>query len=255
MCLIFFSWQSHPKYKLVMAANRDEFYARPAAKASFWQGEQQNIFAGQDLKAMGTWLGVSGSGKFGALTNYRDPELIKENMRTRGTLVSDFLLDQEILPHEYLNQKIAAETYNPFNLILGDTRSLCYYNNIDRKVVTLEPGVYGLSNAKLDSAWPKVVDGKTRLEDIVTGDAIDPALLFEMMKDRTLAPDESLPATGVPYDWEKKLSAKYIEAGNYGTRCTSVLLLDRDNHMTFIERTYPNDMSGEQGEVRQEFQF
>lgn len=254
MCLIFFSWKSHPAYKFILAANRDEFYERPTTKAEFW--DTKDIFAGRDLKAKGTWLGVSKSGKFGALTNYRDPSMIKSDAISRGRLIVDYLEDSALLPEKYLKESVSPEVYNPFNLLIGNVSSLFYYNNIEKRVQALSAGTYGLSNALLDADWPKVRDGKKKLTEMINSQTtITQAHLFGLLSDRSLASDQDLPSTGVPYEWEKQLSAKYIQTDSYGTRCSTVLLLDYDGNLVFTERTFLHGKIDEVSEVSESFCF
>ena len=223
MCLILFAWKKHPKYDLIVAANRDEFYDRPTQKAHIWP-EEVDLIAGKDLKAGGTWMGISKSGKFAALTNYRDPKHMNPEAPSRGDLTKDFL-KKEISPASYL-QEILSENipYNGFNLLLGDSDSLYYYNNINNEIKELEAGIYGLSNALLNDPWPKVINGKVKLEEAVSNENLTPSDLFNILRDRVIAPDHELPHTGVPMEWERALSSMYIETENYGTRCSTVLI-------------------------------
>lgn len=236
MCLILFAWKKHETYDLIVAANRDEFYNRPTEVAKIWH-DHPNLIAGKDLTAGGTWMGVSKTGKFAALTNYRDPAHIDANAPSRGQLTKDYLT-QDISPKIYLEQ-VASERipYNGFNLLLGDHESLWYYNNINHSIASLQPGIYGLSNALLDDSWPKVKSGKERLEEMIDQSTLSANELLEMMHDRSIAPDNELPSTGVPLDWERALSAKFITMENYGTRC-STILLKKAKKFKYIEKTH-----------------
>lgn len=223
MCLILFAWKKHPQYDLVLAANRDEFYNRPTQVAQAWPAHPDMI-AGKDLTAGGTWMGITRSGRFAALTNYRDPQNINPKAPSRGQLTKDFLLSDSS-PAAYL-QKVKSNdmSYNGFNLLVGDQDSLWYYNNVNHKITPLAPGVYGLSNALLNDAWPKVIQGQERLAQILSSESLSTASLLNLVLDQTIAPDSQLPHTGVPLEWERALSAMYIATPDYGTRCSTALL-------------------------------
>jgi uncharacterized protein with NRDE domain len=237
MCLIFLSVNQHPGYKLIIAGNRDEFHARPTAPADYWS-EAPGLLAGRDLEAMGTWLGVSRRGRVSLLTNFRDPHNINPAAPSRGHLVSDFLLSQET-GKEYLD-KVSARgpIYNGFNLVAGMADELWYYSNYSNAVTAVQPGFHGLSNALLNTPWPKVERGKSLLLPAMSGETIDPEELFELLYDDTPAPDEQLPDTGVGLERERVLSSMFIKSPNYGSRCSTVLSVDRDNHVHFSERVY-----------------
>jgi uncharacterized protein with NRDE domain len=249
MCLINFQWNEHPSYKLIIAANRDEFYERPTAPAQFWE-EEPNILAGQDLLQKGTWLGITKSGKFAALTNYRDPEHMKKGALSRGEIVTNFLTT-DLSPEGYLQKlKERKNDYVGFNVLVGNTDKLYHYNNVLDERTEISPGVHGLSNATLDTPWPKVVKGKKQLKEYTAAnEKIDPDKLFSIISDAEEADDASLPETGVGLEMERKLSAPFIKMAEYGTRSSTVLLMDQQNNVTFIERTY------EKGEFRDEKQF
>jgi uncharacterized protein with NRDE domain len=237
MCLILFAWKVDEDYPLVMAANRDEFYERPSAPAAFWE-EAPNLLAGRDLREGGTWLGVTTEGRLAALTNYRDPASLKIGAPSRGRLVSDYLRGREI-PEAYL-QRIApdADRFNGFNLLVGDPDDLfCYSNRGGRQ--RLGPGIYGLSNRLLDAPWPKVERGKTALSALLKEKkGLSPERLFALLADRNRSPDDRLPDTGVGLAWERVLSPLFIESPVYGTRSSTVLLIDRRGEVTFTERVF-----------------
>lgn len=247
MCLILVAWQAHPDYPLVVAANRDEFFVRPTAPAAFWP-EQPGLLAGRDLEAGGTWLGITKTGRFAALTNYRDPASHKAEAPSRGRLVADFLAcDQSI--DSYLDALSPAE-YNGFNLLLGDGKRLVAFSNITMERHELAPGVYGLSNALLDTPWPKVGSGKTALTAALAA-LPDEALLSRLLKDDTIHPDAALPSTGVPLDWERLLSAAFIRGPGYGTRCSTVVKVGSPGTASFDEQTWlPGGVAGERRRYR-----
>lgn len=240
MCLILFAYRLHPGYKLILAANRDEYYNRPAEPAHWWT-DTPFLLAGKDLKAGGTWMGITKSGRIAALTNYRGPGSQRIDAPSRGSLVSDYLRS-ETLPYEYLETLRPKGTeYSGFNLIVGDMDALYYYSNKmeDSETSPLEPGLYGVSNACLDSPWPKIVKGKQMFEQrVLTGVEILPDTIFTILSDTETAPDEELPDTGVGIDIERMLSPLFIKGPGYGTRSSTVLLIDNENRVTFIEKSF-----------------
>lgn len=238
MCLINFQLNDHEKYKLILAANRDEEYHRPTEPARFWD-DNKNILAGRDLRGTGTWLGITRNGRIAALTNIRNrDELLKTNQKTRGLLVSEFL-QKESEPMEYLrNISSEADEYSGFNLIVGDSDSLYYLNNYEKEIVSVEDGIHGLSNHHLDTPWPKVIKGKASLSEITSQKEFNMESLFKLLKNQDTAVPENLPDTGLSKDLEEKLSSLFIDTENYGTRCSTVLLIDKSNNVEFIERTY-----------------
>jgi uncharacterized protein with NRDE domain len=241
MCLILIAWQSHPDYPLVVAANRDEFFSRHTAAADFWD-DAPDVLAGRDLEAGGTWLGVARSGRFAALTNYRDPSRKKPGAPSRGELVSRFLTGGTT-PRNYLAElESGANRYNGFNLIFGDLDGLWCFSNCGEGEQALAPGVYGLSNHLLDTPWPKVARGKSALSAALQA-LPDVAPLFALLRDDRIAPDEALPRTGVSLEWERLLSAAFVRSPAYGTRSATVLLRDRSGRMHFIEQGFRQDAS------------
>jgi uncharacterized protein with NRDE domain len=236
MCLIVFAYHAVPGYKLVLAANRDEFYQRPTASASFWE-DYPGVLAGRDLVAGGTWLGITRSGRFAALTNYRDPVRHKKAAPSRGDLVSTYLCGNAS-PQEYLYALAGrSHLYNGFNLLVGDARSLYYYSNYKQQRV-LTPGFYGLSNHVLDTPWPKVYRSKVALQSQLRDREPEPAQLFMLLTDTNRAADHELPRTGVGLEWERILSPIYIASPEYGTRSSSVLTITQQGNVCFTERTF-----------------
>ncbi len=237
MCLILFAYKTHPKYKLVVAANRDEFYDRPTAPADYWE-DFPSILAGKDLEGKGTWMGVNKQGAVSMLTNYRNLSNLKPKAPTRGKLVSDFLITNQD-PSGYLDTlDRLSNLYNDYNIILGTVDDLWYYSNVERKKYMLGSGIYGLSNRLLDSPWPKVEKGKEKLAQTLEKESFDEDLLFDNLFDDIKAPENKLPETGVGIEMEKMLSPMFIKSPKYGTRCSTVLLVDQDNQLQFSERTY-----------------
>jgi uncharacterized protein with NRDE domain len=235
MCLILVAWQAHPDYPLVVAANRDEFFARPTAAASFWPDHE--ILAGRDLKDSGTWMGVTRSGRFAALTNYRDPELHRDGAISRGSLVADFLSSDETPLSWLREQSVGATEYNGFNLIAAAGGELAWASNVTNDCQVLAPGVYGLSNHLLDSPWPKVQTARSALANALAA-LPDHQPLFDLLRDDTIHPDEQLPRTGVGIEWERLLSSAFVKAPGYGTRSSTLVLMSWDGALVFDEQTW-----------------
>ena len=235
MCLILFAYDVHPRYRLVLAANRDEFYERPTVPLHFWE-DHPGILAGRDLEGMGTWLGVTRSGRLAALTNFRDPGRIKNAAPSRGDLVADFLKGNQGAADYLRAIGPGVDAYNGFNLLLGDGDGLYYASNRGVWFRSLEPGIYGLSNHLLNTPWPKVksgVKGLKRLE--VKRDASLFLGLEELLQDQERPPDDQLPDTGVGLEWERRLSSIFISSRDYGTRCSSLLTIARTGRIRFKE--------------------
>jgi uncharacterized protein with NRDE domain len=221
----------------MLAANRDEFYNRPAAPMHFWP-DHSRILAGRDLQAEGTWLGLTKNGRFAFVTNYRDPAAIRPDAPSRGQLVTRFLLS-ESSPGDYLRTlEPLAPQYNGFNLVVGNLHEAAYLSNYAEGMVALGPGFYGLSNALLDTPWPKLVKGKKKLMPLLLTGSMETEKIFMALRDEERAPDERLPQTGIGLERERALSSIFIKTPVYGTRCSTLLLIDKQNCATVIERTY-----------------
>lgn len=237
MCLIIVALQQHPQFPLIVAANRDEFLARPTRPATFWP-ENPDLLAGRDLQGGGTWLGMSRSGRFAAVTNVREKDRPMHGRRSRGWLTSEFLAngtDAAAFAHEA--QQLGGE-FAGFNLLLGDGRELWYLSNRGATPRPLLPGLYGLSNHLLDTPWPKVAGAKKQLATLLAEDRLTVDNLFTLLADTALAPDDQLPETGVSHEWERLLSARFIQAPDYGTRCSTAVLVDRSGQVCFRERSF-----------------
>ncbi len=250
MCLILFGYRCHPAFSLVLAANRDEFHDRPTDPAGFWD-DAPHVLAGRDRTAGGTWLGVTRGGRFAALTNIREPGRHKPDAPSRGALVADYLRGDTppggtppggTPPGEYLHALTdEAERYNGFNLLVGNRAELWYYANRADRPRRLAPGLYGLSNALLDTPWPKVERGRHGLAAILTEpDGPRPEALLELLADCHPPPDHELPDTGVGLARERLLAPLFINGETYGTRSSSVLLLG-DEYAELIERSHDAD--------------
>ena len=237
MCLIVFANNFHPKYKLLFAANRDEFYNRPSEQAEFWT-EYPDLLAGKDLQAGGTWMGISKQGKFAAITNFRDLKNHRNDAPSRGNLTLDFLVN-DISPEEYYNKlKSTLTNYNGFNLIFGSIDELFYFSNQKDGLQKLKSGVHGISNALLDTPWPKVEKSKRHLQSLIQQEDINAWEVIAILKDTSIAKDEELPDTGVGLDLERMLSPVFIKSEKYGTRCSSVVMVDKDNNVKFVEKFF-----------------
>lgn len=250
MCLILFAWRAHRDFSLVMAANRDEFHARPTAAAGFWE-DRPAILAGRDLEGMGTWLGVTRSGRFAAVTNYRDTAPAPRDAASRGLLAKRYLDGDETPGSFAANVRADGGVYRGFNFLAGDRDELWWVSNRGGEAGALAPGVFGLSNDLLDTPWPKVTQGKKRLHDALElAPAVDP--LLELLADTAVAADDELPNTGVGLERERLLSAARIVSPVYGTRSSSALVIGMDGRVRFAERTYASD-GAELDTVRYEF--
>lgn len=241
MCLITFAWQVHPEFPLVVAANRDEFLARPAAPACWW-ADQPDILAGRDLEAGGTWMGLTRGGRFAALTNYRDPTRHKPGAPSRGTLVRDCLMPGETTQDTLHRLAEVSPHYAGFNMLVSDGRELGIHESVSGAVKLLPPGLYGLSNHLLDSDWPKVRLARSRLAAALEW-LPDDAAMLALLRDDQPVDDEPLPQTGVSAEWERLLSSAFIRGRDkgYGTRCSSVITVARDGHTRFREWTWSED--------------
>lgn len=241
MCVVTFAWKCHPHYRLLLAGNRDEAYARPSAALAHW-GDVPGMFAGRDLEAGGTWMGVHESGRAAVVTNVRDPRAAKDGA-SRGLLVSDFLGGDEGAAKHADRLAADAARYRPFNLLLFDRDDARFVSNHPRVLVeTLEPGVHGLSNGPLDAAWPKVRRAKAALQAwLDAGDRTDFPALLDAFRDATPAPDAELPDTGVGVELERTLSPMFVAGGVYGTRASTVIALEHAGGGCIIERRFgPN---------------
>lgn len=252
MCLILFAYKTHPRYQLILAANRDEFYSRPTAPAEFWT-DAPKVLAGRDLIHGGTWLGITKDGRFAAVTNFREPSA-PAGTKSRGDLTKDFLEGRETAEN-YL-RKIESEktVYSGFNLLVGefgeDKKEIFYFSNRGGEIKKPAAAIYGLSNASLDTNWHKVETGKAKLAEILRkNDEVSAADLFQILSNRTIAADEKLPNTGIGTMRERVLSSAFIETEIYGTRSSSVLLIENSGKIKFIEKTFV----GAAGDVNYEF--
>ena len=244
MCLIVFAWRPSHAQPLILAANRDEFYARPTLPLAQWEDAPQ-VHAGRDLEAGGTWLGINADGRFAALTNIREPGK-PPGRRSRGELVARFLTSGVSMDEYLIEMAARSAEYGGFNLLVGDRQQLHFLNANDMTPRRLEAGVYGVSNAGLDTPWPKLVKAKAALSEHLENP--DPEALFGFLTDHAPAPEAELPSTGVGLATEKLLSSVFIASPNYGTRASTVLLVNADGSRRLIERSF-GPYGGRLGEV------
>ena len=240
MCLIALAWRAHPEYRLIVAANRDEYFGRASAPAAFWD-DHRGVLAGRDLEAGGTWLGITLERRFAALTNYRNPAERRTGVPSRGALVSEFLTGKAT-PSEYAKGiQPRAMSYNGFSLLVGDADSLWFISNRGDGPQRVEAGVHGLSNHLLDTPWPKVERARAKLAKQLEK-PFDAGSAFELLGDTERALSATLPSTGVSLELEERLSAiRILASGGYGTRCSTVLCFGDDGRVEFHERSYRED--------------
>ena len=238
MCLIGLAWKVHAKYKLIMVANRDELYNRPTQPAHFWK-DHPNVLAGKDLQAGGTWLGVEKKGNFTVITNYKDIKNHKRNALSRGFLTLNYLVSR-LNPFNYLQEiESSLKMYNGCNLLLGNKEDLYYCSNIVKCTFPIKAGIYGLSNHFLNTPWYKVKKVKKKLKIHIQDNRLENEDLFEMMYDKTFAPNRrSSEDTPINEDPRKLLSAMFIHSLDYGTVNTTILKIDYKNRVFFEERNY-----------------
>ncbi|WLD58278.1 NRDE family protein [Salinispirillum sp. LH 10-3-1] len=239
MCLITFAYQQHDDYPLLLAANRDEFYARPTRALDYWP-DQPSLLAGKDLQAGGTWMGViargPNTGRFAALTNIRQLPAPDIKAPSRGELVTKVLLTAQSIPECLKAIELRGHQYQGFNLVAGDASGIWYLSNRVPGVRALDPGVYSLSNGTLDEPWPKTTLAHQQLKDFMAepSSVRDLALL---LSSRSRAPDEALPRTGIALDWERALSAQWIDIPEYGTRAQTGFLVTAQGEAQLYEQT------------------
>jgi uncharacterized protein with NRDE domain len=238
MCLILFAIEQHARYPLIIAANRDESYHRPTARLAFWP-DAPNVAAGRDLEGGGTWLGITRQGRWAALTNYRQAGSYRQGAPSRGRLVSDYLL-QQLPPDVYVESvRGSAAQYNGFSLLVGFGTDVYYLSNRAENFQQVVPGSHGLSNHLLDTPWPKVADGMRLLQglpDLPAAPLTD--MLLQALQNHRIPPDNALPDTGVGIPGERILSPTFIVSERYGTRASTVILVDRDGAVSIVEHTF-----------------
>jgi uncharacterized protein with NRDE domain len=250
MCLVVLAIEQHPRFPLILAANRDEFHARPAKQAHWWP-DKPDIVGGRDLQAGGTWLAVHRDGRFATVTNYRDAEPPSPRHRSRGHLVTDYL-DNDLAPSAYLDT-IDEDAYAGFNLIVGAANDVAYLSNREEGTRTLGPATYGLSNALLDGPWHKVETSRKKFSALLEADDVNETSIMRLMNDRSKAPVSEVEKGRLDFGTAHAITAPFIVMPDYGTRCTSVLLADENGGWRFTEQRF--DPAGRKaGESRFSFQ-
>ena len=249
MCLLVLAWRMHPRYPLVVAANRDEFHERPAAPLARWPAPQE-ILAGRDLRAGGTWLGLDRGRRFGVVTNFRELQRPNPEAPSRGGLIPRYLGTRQSPAEFFAALEPEAPAYSGFNLLLADRDSLWYgCNRAAPFARALPPGVYGLSNEFLDTPWPKLTRVRRAFEAWLATPGASPAVLFVLLDDRQRAADDAhLPNTGLSLEWERILSAPFVHNPEYGTRCSTLVLLGAGGQLEIAERRF-NSGGEETGET------
>ncbi|MCV6588785.1 MAG: NRDE family protein [Marinobacterium sp.] len=259
MCLMAFAWQLHPEYPLILIANRDEFYDRPTRIADWWQ-EHPDIVGGRDIQAGGSWLALHKDGRFAAVTNHRDGRQQRSGERSRGALIRNYLTGTDSAAAFCDRQMPDLQHYGGFNLLLGDNEGLWYLSNRGGGCYRVEPGLHGLSNAFLNTPWPKTDALKQRLHQALnlplTSDMPGeqhsqpgPQALLTLLQHREQAADAQLPDTGIRYEWEKMLSSCFIQSADtgYGTRASTLLLLHSQGQHQLVEKSF--SLQGYDGQV------
>lgn len=238
MCLIVFAWQSHADYRLILAANRDELHRRPS-KAAQWWADEPDILAGRDLQAGGTWLGVSRSGRFAAVTNYREGRPLHPGPRSRGELVTGYLGDNRG-PGEF-SESLDGDDYAGFSLLAADATEIACVSNRGDPASSLPPAIYGLSNASLDTPWSKIERSKAALSKLLDGGPVNETSLMRILADRTPAPVAEVHDDGLPFDLARVFTAPFIVSPDYGTRCSTIVLVRHDGETSFVEHRFDSD--------------
>lgn len=238
MCIILVAHHAHREYPLVIAANRDEAYSRPAAPAAFW-ADHPEIFAGRDLELSGTWLGLNRNGRVAAVTNFREGNKAVRAPRSRGALVSEYLAGTEPAVACLERVKREADRYNGFILLAGDLDALYWYSNRGPDPQRITPGVHGLSNHLLNTPWPKIRRSRQLVQALLHAPEAElAASLFALLADRGPAPDDELPDTGIGLARERELSPVFIAGDRYGTRASTVLLVHRSGEVLYAEKSF-----------------
>ena len=240
MCLILIAFDPAAEQRLVVAGNRDEFHARPTQKADWWP-DAPDILGGRDLQAGGSWLAVSRAGRFAAVTNYRDAEATKRGKVSRGLLITEFL-QSAATPVDYINT-IDGDGYAGFNLLVSDGNSLAYLSNRSSNFGELPPGMYGLSNATLDTPWEKVERSKGGLRELINSNSVNETSLMRLLADREKGPVEEAQSDHLPFATAHAITAPFIVLPEYGTRCSTTVIMTQAGHWQFAEQRFAADGS------------
>jgi uncharacterized protein with NRDE domain len=248
VCFVLLSWQVRKDFPLIIVANRDEFFGRATRSLHAWD-DPAGIIAGRDLQAGGSWFGFNRSGRFAIVTNVRSGSNDDSALRSRGELITAFL--QSELDIDTFSARLAntRRNYRPFNLLIGDTDNVLYVSSHQSDAKILDSGIYGLSNAELDTPWPKVTDGKKQFAKLLKSSDIDTEDFFKLLRDRHVYDDDELPETGVGKNFERQLSARFIDGESYGTRSSSVAICSAAGEVTVQERNHRGVLDGAQNPV------
>ena len=238
MCLIAFAWRAHPEFPFIVAANRDEFHDRPTEEAGWWP-DKPDLLAGRDLQAGGSWLAVSKSCRFAAVTNYREQYFARVEHKSRGELVTRFMSSNQG-PAQF-SRDTDGDDYGGFNLLTADRSSITYLSNRGEMQTDLGPGIYGLSNASLDTPWSKLLRSKKRLTELIDADDVSETTLMAILEDRETA-IEDVDSEHLAIDLAQAVTAPFIVSETYGTRSSTVMLCHASGSTEFIEQRY--DASG-----------
>lgn len=238
MCLVAFAWKSHPDYRLILAANRDELHTRPSQEAQWWP-DRPDILAGRDLQAGGTWLAVSRSGRFATVTNYREHQRVRAGQRSRGEIVTNFVAD-DVEPQPFV-ASIGDADYAGVSVLVANHEHICYVSNRGDEAQALPAGIYGLGNASLDTPWSKLRRAKKTLRALIDSDNVNSTELLRMLADREPAPTDEIRSSDLPFDLERAISAPFIVSDTYGTRCSTILTIRNDGLVDFVERRFDPD--------------
>lgn len=234
MCILFIAIKQHPDYPMIICANRDEFHQRPTQNMHWWT--EQEMLAGKDLQAGGTWLGLNATDRFSALTNFRRPEHFDVSKRSRGDLAMQALVVNQTKMQQYLAQK--SHQYNDFNLVFGPLNNLQTFDSVNQTFTTLKPGFHSVCNGALDDIWPKMTLGVNILENLVTAEKVTTDALFSVMRNQNIVAKQHLPSTGLSTEWESLLSSIFIISPEYGTRTTAIILQSTSGDVEVYERNY-----------------
>ncbi|PHS71985.1 MAG: hypothetical protein COB22_06105 [Cycloclasticus sp.] len=249
MCLILLAHEYSAQYKFILLSNRDEYHQRPTKQAGFWPANSP-IFGGIDEFAGGSWLSVDNTGRLAAITNVRKPPFNDTNKKSRGLIVKDFLSCQ-LSSREFIsNLKTRDANIGLFNLLLRDKNELIYYTNDTQRISSIEPGIHGISNASLDTAWPKLTRGCELFKSTLNRATVGNSDYLKILQSQQRPVDKHLPQTGISLEFERLLSSIFIQSDDYGTRCSTIITIDYDNLLNFTEVSY--DSSGQiTGKVNQ----
>jgi uncharacterized protein with NRDE domain len=237
VCLIVFGWKAHPAYRLILAANRDEYHARPARDAHWWP-DRPHVLAGRDLQAGGAWLAISKKGRFATVTNYRELQRSTGRLRSRGEIVTSFV-DGSAQATEFA-KSLDGKRYAGYSLLAGDDEHIVYASNRGDLPQVLDAGVYGLSNSALDTPWPKLVRSRDALKQLIASDSANESSLQRLLADRQPAAIDQIDSSELPFALARLLSAPFVVAPEYGTRCSTTLLWSYSNEVEFCERSFDN---------------